>query len=68
LGNIEADANGIGSTSYFDHEITLYGARRIIGRSVVVHASVDDLGKGAGTSLVNGNAGGRLACGVIGIK
>ena len=46
------------------------GSRRcVIGRSVVIHTGVDDLGRG-GTkeSRTTGSAGGRLMCAVIGIS
>ncbi|KAI1704378.1 copper/zinc superoxide dismutase (SODC) domain-containing protein [Ditylenchus destructor] len=46
-------------------KVQLFGNHTIIGRSVVVHASRDDLGTGAGTSLTNGNSGVRIGCGVI---
>jgi Cu-Zn family superoxide dismutase len=42
------------------------GEFSIIGRSVMVHAGVDDCGKGGHElSKTTGNAGGRLACGEI---
>ena len=41
----------------------------VLGRSVILHAEADDLGKGLGSrkqeSLKTGNAGKRIACGVI---
>uniref|UniRef100_A0A0K0DPA0 Superoxide dismutase [Cu-Zn] n=1 Tax=Angiostrongylus cantonensis TaxID=6313 RepID=A0A0K0DPA0_ANGCA len=50
-----------------DSLITFTGRRGIVGRAFVIHERVDDLGRGgdAGSRTV-GNAGARLACGVIG--
>ncbi len=46
----------------------IYGENSVIGRSFVVHADVDDLGDGGHElSPTTGNAGARLACGVIGL-
>lgn len=68
LGNIVADEDGNAKTSYSDTVVSLYGARSVIGRAIVIHAEVDDLGKtNHPDSLKTGNAGGRVACGVIGI-
>jgi len=45
------------------------GARDIAGKAIVVHAGEDDLGRGVGDkaegSKKTGNAGGRVACGLI---
>lgn len=42
------------------------GEYSVIGRSFMVHALVDDLGKGGHElSPTTGNAGARLACGEI---
>ncbi|KAJ6645621.1 Superoxide dismutase [Cu-Zn] [Pseudolycoriella hygida] len=68
LGNIEADANGVATVSISDKQISLVGDNSIIGRTLVVHADVDDLGLGGHElSKTTGNAGARLGCGVIGI-
>jgi superoxide dismutase, Cu-Zn family len=62
FGNIEADADGHARFEMVDSVIMLEGPHSIIGRSVVVHAEEDDL-----TTQPSGEAGDRLACGVIGI-
>ncbi|PKA45849.1 Superoxide dismutase [Cu-Zn], chloroplastic [Apostasia shenzhenica] len=68
LGNIFANSSGVAEVTIVDKQIPLSGPNGVIGRSFVVHELEDDLGKG-GTelSLSTGNAGGRLACGVVGL-
>ncbi|XP_072178104.1 uncharacterized protein [Diadema setosum] len=69
LGNITAGADGVAKVEMTDRHLSLTGTKSIIGRSVVVHADTDDLGRGGfPDSKTTGHAGGRLACGVIGIK
>jgi Cu-Zn family superoxide dismutase len=61
FGNITADAQGNAKYSRVDKGLTLSGPNSIIGRSIILHANRDDF------SQPVGNAGGRVACGVIGI-
>ena len=60
LGNINANELGIARFAYSDNRISLEGVNSIIGHAVVVHSQADDL-----KSQPAGNAGGRVACGVI---
>jgi Cu-Zn family superoxide dismutase len=62
LGNIKADDSGKAVIDIKDRKIKLFGPHSIIGRALIVHAKPDDL-----KSQPAGNAGGRIACAVIGI-
>jgi Cu-Zn family superoxide dismutase len=69
LGNITSK-NGTSKFSLFGKGVSLGPTRKhnILGRMIVLHASRDDLGLGKNVeSLITGNAGKRLACGVIGL-
>ncbi|KAK9999447.1 hypothetical protein SO802_019050 [Lithocarpus litseifolius] len=68
LGNIIANADGVAEATIVDNQIPLTGPNAVVGRALVVHELEDDLGKGGHElSLTTGNAGGRLACGVVGL-
>lgn len=69
LGNLVAGEDGVARYELEDHQIMLHGVHSVIGRSFVCHAGVDDLGEGGNEeSTKTGNAGGRVACGVIGLS
>ena len=69
LGNITADDSGTAKFSIRADRVELIGERSVVGRGVVVHADEDDLGKGGDEeSLKTGNAGDRIACGVITLR
>ena len=68
LGNVLASDDGTAKYSRLDHQVNLFGAFSVVGRSCVLHRNEDDLGQGGNEeSLKTGNAGARIACGVIGL-
>jgi superoxide dismutase, Cu-Zn family len=62
MGNLDADESGNAHLEYVDPMISLEGENSVIGKSVIVHKNEDDL-----KSQPVGNAGPRVACGVIGL-
>ncbi|MFI9538139.1 superoxide dismutase family protein [Nocardia fusca] len=69
LGNVLTAADGVAKGTITDDVVALIGPNSVLGRMIVIHAGTDDLGRGGhADSLTTGNAGGRLAGGVIGIS
>lgn len=69
LGNITADKNGRANFRIVARRVSLSGDRSVVGRAIVIHENQDDLGRGSDQeSLKTGNAGDRLACGVITLR
>ena len=62
LGNIEADASGKARLDFVDKKIKFSGDNSIIGRALILHEKADDL-----RTQPTGDAGGRVACGVVGV-
>jgi Cu-Zn family superoxide dismutase len=62
LGNVQAASDGTATVEWTDPSMTLDGPDGVIGHAVIVHANPDDF-----KTQPTGNAGGRVACGVIGV-
>jgi len=61
FGNVEADASGNVTETRTLHGITVApGTTSVVGHAVILHANPDDL-----KTQPTGNAGGRIACGVV---
>jgi superoxide dismutase, Cu-Zn family len=61
LGNLEAGKDGVAKLDWVDPTGSLEGAASFLGHGVIVHEKADDL-----KTQPTGNAGGRLACGIVG--
>ena len=68
LGNIRFDTRGVAKFRMEDDLVKLRGTKaNVIGRSLVIHEDMDDLGMGNhNDSLTTGHAGKRITCAVIG--
>jgi Cu-Zn family superoxide dismutase len=60
LGNVTADAGGVAHVDKTVQGIGLSGTESVIGHAVIVHGKPDDM-----KTQPSGNAGPRLACGVV---
>jgi Cu-Zn family superoxide dismutase len=61
FGNVTADEKGEVHTKFTTHSVTVKaGPLSVIGHAVVLHGNPDDL-----TSQPAGNAGPRIACGIV---
>jgi superoxide dismutase, Cu-Zn family len=61
MGNVTAGVDGAATLEYVDAQASFEGPNSILGRGLIVHANPDDL-----KTQPTGNAGGRIACGVVG--
>lgn len=60
LGNLTIGPDGTATVDFIDPHLTFEGPNSILNRSVIVHAGEDDF-----ETQPTGDAGGRVACGVI---
>ena len=64
FGNVTADAAGVVHTMFNTHSITVAaGPNSVVGHAVILHANPDDL-----ATQPSGNAGPRIACGIVQMK
>lgn len=61
FGNVPADAAGKATYTLKVNNLSVGHKNAVLGRAVIVHAKQDDGGQ------PTGNAGGRVACGVVGV-
>jgi Cu/Zn superoxide dismutase len=63
---VKANSEGVIETTIIHSFLDIYD---IIGRSMIIHADKDDLGRGKNKdSLITGNSGKRVLCGVLGLS
>lgn len=61
FGNVTADPQGVVNSTFTTRSVTVApGPRSVVGRAVILHANPDDL-----QTQPTGDAGGRIACGVV---
>jgi Cu-Zn family superoxide dismutase len=64
FGNVMANEDGSVSTRFVTRSITVSeGSMTAIGHAIILHANPDDL-----TTQPSGNAGARIACGVVQLR
>ena len=75
INNLHSNNNGHVHVRFIDDLIKLSGKYSIIGRGLVIHEKMDDLGPGGPLSTsgnkescITGNAGKRIACAVIALS
>lgn len=60
LGNVEADDKGVAKVEGMSKMLTLSGKASVVGHAVILHEGKDDL-----KSQPSGDAGRRIACGIV---
>lgn len=69
INNVTFDKNGVFE---YEYEDPLVNIKDVLGRSIVLHEKIDDLGLGQDLnkeeSLKTGNSGTRICCGIIALS